>query len=372
MKSLRLLLVVLTLLATIVVANAQNGYSGKVIDIVDGKTVKIEMLNGNILMAELRFIEVPEPEQQFSAIAKDHLATLVLGKIVEFRAERLIEAKPLGKVYLNGVDISQQMIRDGAAWYAQPESSSQEITERETYKDLEARAKVEKRGIWSVDNLTPAWEFRAQKEEQRLQQERAEEQARIKSAQANQAKAVAASRANEADRAKANAQVEIWADVGGTGAPKNPVPGVEGLYAGYDPATKIGYSMTDSKFLNLEAAGKSQKVECRAIYVYRGGLYDPTESAFIIGVMATVPSFRFEKANNLTFSIDKKAVPLGKALRFYRQHDNSAQELLLYKVSKETLKKIVDAKSLRVTVGGFSGPVDKDFQTLINNLLNNL
>ena len=94
-------------------AFAQLKFNGKVVEIVDGKTVVIELETKNRLTAELQYIEVPEPQQQLHQIVKDHLQALLLGKFVEFRANALAPTKTVGQIFSDGVDISQQMIKKG-------------------------------------------------------------------------------------------------------------------------------------------------------------------------------------------------------------------------------------------------------------------
>jgi hypothetical protein len=74
------------------------------------------------------------------------------------------------------------MLRDGAAWYLIPESSSQNQLEREDYKKNEAAAKEEKRGVWSSGTVKPSWEIAAEKEQQKLVAERIAENLRIEKA----------------------------------------------------------------------------------------------------------------------------------------------------------------------------------------------
>jgi hypothetical protein len=64
----------------------------------------------------------------------------------------------IGRLFIGDVEINKQMLRDGAAWFNDPESDG---WGRE-YQEIETLAKNEKRGVWGVEGLKPAWEFRAQ------------------------------------------------------------------------------------------------------------------------------------------------------------------------------------------------------------------
>jgi micrococcal nuclease len=161
MKHSRLIFLIIFTLIFSVSASAQRKFSGTVVDVVDGKTVVLEMQAGSRITVELQYIEVPEPEQQLHQTVKEHLRQMVYGKHVEFLPRGIAENKTVGQISIGGVDVSQQMLRDGAAWHISPEKTGQDETQRELYQTNEALAKAEKRGVWSIENLQPAWEFRA-------------------------------------------------------------------------------------------------------------------------------------------------------------------------------------------------------------------
>ena len=173
--------IVIVLLLLAVSAFPQRKFGGKVVEIVDGKTAVIQVPTGGRVTVVLQFIEIPEPEQPLYQTVKEHLEKLVLGKTVEFLPRRILTQGSVGQVFLEGVDVSRQMLRDGAAWYALPEKNGQEPLERESYQTIEAQAKTEKRGVWGLENIKPAWEFRAEKiarakelEQARLEAEKVE------------------------------------------------------------------------------------------------------------------------------------------------------------------------------------------------------
>jgi endonuclease YncB( thermonuclease family) len=142
--------------------SAQRTLSGEVIDIVDGKTVRLATQTGEITV-ELQFIEVPEPGQDLQERVKDHLRSLAKGKVVAYRPLRLLKGRSIGRITVSGVDLSLQMIRDGAAWHVSSKAVGQDAAEYATYQSMESAAKTEERGLWSIPGLKPAWEVRAEK-----------------------------------------------------------------------------------------------------------------------------------------------------------------------------------------------------------------
>ena len=123
MKHLRYIFLAIIALIFVPTAFSQQTFVGKVVEVVDGKTAVIELDTKKKVTAELEYIEIPEPEQQMRDTVKSHLQNLLLGKTVEFVARALMPTRLVGKIYLGNVDISQQLLRDGAAWYAVPEKN---------------------------------------------------------------------------------------------------------------------------------------------------------------------------------------------------------------------------------------------------------
>src|SRR5688572_23468736 len=101
---------------------SQSTLTGRVVEVLDGKTVVIEISSGR-LTAVLQYVEVPEPEQQLHGTVREHLEKLVLNKDVVFRSTGLGQGRTFGQLYVNSADVAVQMLRDGAAWHISPEKS---------------------------------------------------------------------------------------------------------------------------------------------------------------------------------------------------------------------------------------------------------
>ena len=74
--------------------NAQSRLAGKVVDVLDGKTV-IVAISGNEVRVELEYIDVPGPDHLFQATVKDHLRDLLLGKMIEYRPRQILKDRNL-------------------------------------------------------------------------------------------------------------------------------------------------------------------------------------------------------------------------------------------------------------------------------------
>lgn len=355
--------IVIVLILTAISAYPQRKFSGRVVEVIDGKTCVIELPAGRVT-AVLQYIEAPEPEQPLYQEVKNHLQKLILEKQIEFLPRIVLKDRTVGQLLVKGVDISQQMLRDGAAWYAMPEKSGQDAAESLIYQDNETQAKTEKRGVWGVANLKPSWEFRA--EQAALKKQRAEDEMRnaafVREMQSQRKKL-------QQPRPKPAPQGEIWADVGGADQYDQPL-GIGGLRAGFDPAKGVGHISTPSIFLDFPNAGFLQKVESRLFYLYKGDKTNIEDSIYMIGFVTTAKEYRFTKSNNLIITADAQKIALGKANRFYRTNGTIVQELLLYKITRTQIHKIVKAEKISVQIGGYKGEISSESLTYINNLLN--
>ncbi|HVE55739.1 MAG TPA: thermonuclease family protein [Pyrinomonadaceae bacterium] len=355
-----IIFIVIVLVLAAISAYPQRAFGGKVVEVLDGKTCVIEMANGRVT-AVLQYIEIPEPDQPMHSTVREHLQALILGKTVEFQPGGVKWDKTFGKLFVKGVDVSQQMLRDGAAWYSVPEKNGQNEAESLRYQDNETQARTEKRGVWSVENLKPAWEYRAEKEALRKQQEQ-ETLAKLRLAREEKKQKLA-------QRQGPAPQVEMWADVGGANAFDQPL-GYGGLRAGYDPGMKVGHVSTPSIYLDFPNSNFLQKVDSRIFYVYKGDKTKIEDSVYIIGFITTTKEYRFLKSNSLTITADSQKLSLGKAKRFYRQDMSSVKELLLYKITRAQLMKIAQAGKISVQIGSDKGVISNESLTIINNLLN--
>ena len=341
-----LIFIVIVLALTAISAYPQRRFVGKVTEVTDGKTCVIQMPAGK-LIAVLQYIEIPEPEQPMSTTVREHLEKLVLDKTVEFLPRNVLNDRTAGQLWIKGVDVSQQMLRDGAAWYSVAERSSQNGAESALYENNENQAKAEKRGVWSVADLKPAWEYRAEQEALREKQEReAFEKMKM-------ASAVRTLKNTTAQR-KAVAQTQMWADVGDGGQFDQPYS-VGGLRIGYDPLKNVGFIFTPSIYLDFPKADFLQKVESRVYYGYRGNKANVEDSVYVIGFLTKSKSYKFLKSNGLTIMADSQKIVLKLGRRFSQREPSGDWELMFYKITRAQLQKIAGAQKISVQLGSYSG-----------------
>ena len=368
MKNIRLALIIAVMFLAANASFGQSRIGGRVVGVIDGKTVSIEMPNGSQLTAVLQYIEVPEPEQPLHKIAAEHLSALVLGKKIQFRARSITPLKTVGSLYVNNIDIGQQMIRDGAAWYAVLEKSGQEAVESATYQSNEALAKAEKRGVWSFENLKPSWEIRAEAvENRRRQQEKLAREAAELAAKTAEATPV---KPKVVVRQQLNTESQMWA---GTNEkfgkmPEN-VTNIGGLMIGYNPMAKIGFAATP--LLKIEVADKdgSQAIGVGIAYLYGDDERKGRQTVYLVGVESESRDFRFLKFNDLTVTADKQKIVIGKAVRSARQTVLGVKEILTYDIKRSVITKIANAENVQIKVGNYSGKLSGNIQAMLLNLL---
>lgn len=140
---------------------------GKVIEINDGDEITIFNLNRPVRI-RLIGIDAPEKEQAFGAAAKQHLSDLVYDKVVSVEYSGIGQHSSLiGRVLLNDIDISAQMVRDGAAWFDPNNKGKVSDAQRDIYMQCERAARSEKRGLWQTDDAVAPWDFVKAEEQKR-------------------------------------------------------------------------------------------------------------------------------------------------------------------------------------------------------------
>ena len=353
--------IAVVLVLTAISAYPQRKFGGRVVEVIDGKTCVIEVPGGKLRVV-LQYIEIPDPEQPLHQTVKEHLRGLILDKKIEYVPRGVTTDRTVVRLFVQGVDVSQQMLRDGAAWYSIPEKSGQNDDESLLYQDNETQAKAEKRGVWGVQNLKPVWEYRAEKAalQKKQEEEAAKNAAFVQEMQSQKKKVV--------QPQKTVPQVEMWADVGGANEFDQPL-GIGGLRAGYNPALKVGHISTPSIYLDFANPAFLQKVDSRLLYLYKGDKTNIEDSVYMLGFITTSKEFMFVNSNNLTITADSQKFALGKPKRFSRQDLSSVKELLIYRVTRAQLLKIVKAEKIGVQIGNYKGGLSSESLTLINNLL---
>lgn len=137
---------------------------GKVVSVAEGDTLTV-LQGTQEWKIRVKGIDAPDPGQPFSVRAKKFVSDLCLGKTVTVLVCGYERGGPvLGPVTLpDGTDLGAEVVRAGFAWWYKPFAHPVE-----GYGRLEDEARRAKRGLWSIPNPIPPWEWRAAREKWKL------------------------------------------------------------------------------------------------------------------------------------------------------------------------------------------------------------
>ena len=322
-------------------AAAQLGTGGEVVDVVDGKTVIVAVPSGRFTV-ELQYIDVPETAQALHGVVKDHLRKLVLGKSVELRTKGFTPGKATARMMLSGVDVSQQMLRDGAAWHVAIELSGQRRDEFDTYAESEALARKEKRGVWSVAGLEPAWQFRAKAKQVVMNQP---------------------VRSTSVDSKTVATRKGYWTD-------KNPWlkdPGI--LINGYNAASKLGYIGTPLLGVTDEHLKPFEKLAVAITFHYTEKGQKGRDGHFLIRILSSGGEGRFGKVTP-SVHVDGKNYPMKRERREVKEDVYGGSERVTYRVEKATIDKMANGAQVYIAFGNYHlTPKNIFLQMLLYNML---
>ena len=319
----------LIVLATIVLifitisASAQIRNTGEVVGLVDGKTVIVSIPTGR-LTVELQYIDVPEPSQDLHAVVKAHVTRLLVGKAVELETRGFTRGTATAKLVLNGVDVSQQLLRDGAAWHVPIEVSAQNKAEFDAYAESESLARQEKRGVWSIATLEPSWQFR------RRQQYGDSQPVSSKS-----------NGSNPAARKKG-----YWSDEN----PRLKDPG--GITYGFNAKTQTGFLGTPLLGVRDEMNQiPGQKLAVDLTYFYTEKGEKGRTGYFEVTLVSLADDWKFLRLNTLTVQVDGKNFVVGKPKRETGKAEFKQMEKLTYRVDVAMVEKIAHGADVQLKIG---------------------
>lgn len=349
-------------------AFAQRDFAGRVVEIVDGKTVVIELTGGGKLTASLQYIEVPEADQPLYGTVREHLGRLVLDKKVLFRGQRVSSDTVIaGALMLGDVDISQQMLRDGAAWHMLRQVSGQDAIQAASYEQNQVMARADRIGVWSVPGLKPAWEHRAEKEEA-LKKRREAEAAAIAAARPEPTPDITPKkkRYTVEEQLKANANLNFWPEV--DAGKRDPSTG---LVRNYNAAKKIGVTETGTAVLDLTGPkGEQRRIRASTFYIYFGNEGSTADGSYGIGFISESKDVVFQKATPLFLVADGKKFTLKPIQLIAEKKGDKSYEMLLYKLDPDVMQDISYADKLHVKLGAFStSSINEETRNMMRHLL---
>jgi endonuclease YncB( thermonuclease family) len=130
--------------------------SGRVVGITDGDTLTL-LVGRERVRIRLAQIDAPEPDQPHGKNSKAALSALAFQKKARVEVVDIDRyGRSVGEVFIGGIDINREMVREGHAWAYTKYSHSMEIVE------LENDARAEEKGLWTLpeSEREPPWIWR--------------------------------------------------------------------------------------------------------------------------------------------------------------------------------------------------------------------
>lgn len=132
--------------------------TGKVVSVADGDTFTLLTNNNERVKIRLYAIDAPERGQDFGTKSREFLNDLCYGKMVTIEKKDTDQyGRTLGIAFADGVNLNEEMVRNGLAWYYSHYANDPKL------EALEQSARRQRLNIWSMKNPVHPHEFRKNK-----------------------------------------------------------------------------------------------------------------------------------------------------------------------------------------------------------------
>jgi micrococcal nuclease len=138
-------------LALVTAAAPQTRFTGRVIGVTDGDTISV-LTGGRAVKVRLEGIDCPELEQPYGRVAKQFTSDRAFGRLVDVTGTTTDRyGRLIGRVVVNGEDLSLTLIAAGLAWHYTEYSSDRQLAA------AEQAARRAHAGLWSQRDPVPPW-----------------------------------------------------------------------------------------------------------------------------------------------------------------------------------------------------------------------
>lgn len=157
----------LTLFFIIGMPSLLFAWSGKVVGISDGDTIKV--LHGHQqVKIRLHGIDTPEKKQAFGNKAQQFTANMVAGKIVDIdETDTDKYGRTVAIVTVNGKNLNESLVTAGFAWVYRKYCKQSFCDD---WLRFEANARKNKIGLWNDSHAMAPWEWRHKDEDRGIGQ----------------------------------------------------------------------------------------------------------------------------------------------------------------------------------------------------------
>ncbi|MEZ5535562.1 MAG: thermonuclease family protein [Thiolinea sp.] len=134
---------------------------GKVVRVVDADTLTIMGSDGKNYKIRLQGIDAPEKKQNYGALCKDKLSTMVLNQRVDVEAYKKDRyGRIVAKVMIDDRDMALELIRQGCGWHYKDYADDQSWSDRRNYAAAEKQARNGSLGLWRDALPEAPWDYR--------------------------------------------------------------------------------------------------------------------------------------------------------------------------------------------------------------------
>ncbi|MGQ4893503.1 MAG: thermonuclease family protein [Candidatus Njordarchaeia archaeon] len=125
--------------------------------VIDGDTIVVCRDNQSFKV-RLAEIDCPEKKQSFGLKAKQFLSKLILNRKVKVKIKTKDRyGRIIGIVFSQNKNINYLLVQQGLAWHYKKYSKNKFLSQ------LEEKARINKKGLWSQENPVPPWVSRKRK-----------------------------------------------------------------------------------------------------------------------------------------------------------------------------------------------------------------
>lgn len=153
-----------TLLLTMCLSTAEvraEHYTGRVVGVTDGDTVKVQDSQQITHKIRLAGIDAPESKMPYGFQSTAFLRGLVLGREVEvvwFKKDRY--GRTVATLIMDGKDVNLTLIQGGFAWHYKRYAKEQSVSESLAYEHAEDMARTNHLALWQEARPTAPWKWR--------------------------------------------------------------------------------------------------------------------------------------------------------------------------------------------------------------------
>lgn len=141
---------------------AKTVYTGRVVSVHDGDTVRVVDTDGRKRKIRLANIDAPELEQSYGKVSRDALRQAILDKTVQvevYTTDRY--QREVAVLTADNRDINRFQVASGNAWhYRSIARKQQDSRDFADYRRAEDEARQGKLGLWRGKSPTPPWQWR--------------------------------------------------------------------------------------------------------------------------------------------------------------------------------------------------------------------